>query len=385
MKTSKRRIFLHISLFVLTFVTTTLSGTDWAYSKSIFLSDDYTWSDFFLGLQFSVPFLLILTVHEFGHYLTAVAHKVKTSLPYFIPIPPFFTIGTLGAIIRIRDRVHSNIQHFDIGMAGPLAGFVVAVAILIYGFRTLPPPEHIYTFHPEYQQYGLDYPKHVYTDEYIREHNQIDLVFGTNLLFMFFEKYVAKPGYAPNPRELMHYPILFAGFIALFFTSLNLLPIGQLDGGHIIYGLFGRRGHRIIAVSFFVGLLLYSGLGYISLPQDRDQLLTVVPLGVLFYYFCLKGLGLNFSDTLMYAVVMVAVLLVLAWMFPNLKGFSGWLVFGLLVGRMIGIYHPPSEIEVPLDPVRVVLGWICLLIFIVSFSPVPIAVRELAPVPTAVP
>src|SRR5690606_38077696 len=101
------------------------------------------------------------------------------------------------------------------------------------------------------------------------------------------------------------------------------------------------------------------------------------PIGVLFYYICLKGLGLNSTDTLMYAVVMVAVLLVLAWQFPNLKGFSGWLVFGLLVGRMIGIYHPPTEIEVPLDPVRVVLGWICLLIFIVSFSPVPISIRSL--------
>jgi membrane-associated protease RseP (regulator of RpoE activity) len=388
MKTSKRTIFLHISLFALTFVTTTLAGSEWAYARSIFRLDEnarltlnynYTWSDFLLGLQFSVPFLAILTVHEFGHYFTAVAHKVRTSLPYFIPIPPLLTIGTLGAIIRIRDRVYSNIQHFDIGLAGPLAGFIVAVAILIYGFRTLPPPEHIYTFHPEYEQYGLDYPKYVYTDEYIREHNGgLDLVFGTNLLFIFFEEYVAEPGYAPNPRELMHYPILFAGFIALFFTSLNLLPIGQLDGGHVIYGLFGRRGHRIIAVTFFVGLLMYSGLGFVSLPQDRDELWKIVPLGVLFYYFCLKGLGLNSTDTLMYAVVMVAVLLVLAWRFPNLKGFSGWLVFGLLVGRLIGIYHPPTEIEVPLDPVRIVLGWICLLIFIVSFSPVPIAIRDLS-------
>ncbi|HLT81495.1 MAG TPA: site-2 protease family protein [Cyclobacteriaceae bacterium] len=385
MNTSKRRIFIHILLFVLTFVTTTLAGTEWAYSKSIFFSESYTWSDFLLGLQFSVPFLLILTVHEFGHYFTAMSHRVRASLPYFIPIPPLLTIGTLGAIIRIRDRVYSNIQHFDIGLAGPLAGFVIAIGVLVYGFRTLPPPEHIYTFHPEYEQYGPDYHQHVYTDEYIREHHQIDLVFGTNLMFMFFEKYVAEPGYAPNPRELMHYPILFAGFIALFFTSLNLLPIGQLDGGHVIYGLFGRRGHRVIAITFFIGLLMYSGLGYISLPQDRDQLWSVVPIGVLFYFFCLRGLGWSFTDTLMYAVVMVAVLLALAWLFPNLKGFSGWLVFGFLVGRVFGIYHPPSEIEVPLNPTRILLGWICLLIFIVSFSPVPLSVRELPPLPEAVP
>src|SRR5690606_15505670 len=312
MKTSKRTIFLHISLFALTFVTTTLAGSEWAYARSIFRLDEnarltlnynYTWSDFLLGLQFSVPFLAILTVHEFGHYFTAVAHKVRTSLPYFIPIPPLLTIGTLGAIIRIRDRVYSNIQHFDICLARPLAGFIVADAILIYGFRTLPPPEHIYTFHPEYEQYGLDYPKYVYTDEYIREHNGgLDLVFGTNLLFIFFEEYVAEPGYAPNPRELMHYPILFAGFIALFFTSLNLLPIGQLDGGHVIYGLFGRRAHRMIAVPRWVGLFLSSGVGFVGLRQDPGEPWTVVPLGGLRYYFCLRALRLNSSGALMYAV-----------------------------------------------------------------------------------
>lgn len=379
MDKEKRTVLIQILLFVVTFVTTTLAGTEWVYSRSILFSADYSWTDFFNGLPFSVPFLLILTVHEFGHYFTSKAHKIRASLPYFIPIPPLLlSIGTFGAIIRIRDRVHSNIQHFDIGLAGPLAGFVVAIIILFYGFRTLPPPEYIYQFHPEYEAYGPDYAEHVYTAEYMKERKrQFDLVFGTNLLFMIFEKYVADPERVPNPRELMHYPILMAGFFALFFTSLNLLPIGQLDGGHVIYGLFGQKGHRMIAVTFFVGMLIYSGLGYANFRDDKDDLSLIIPFATLFYFVCLQGLRMPFRDTFMYAIVIVAFLLAMAWFFPDLKGFSGWLLFGLLVGRVLGVYHPPSEIEKPLDPFRITLGWICLVIFILCFSPVPIEIVEL--------
>ncbi|HEY4654509.1 MAG TPA: site-2 protease family protein [Cyclobacteriaceae bacterium] len=378
MTKAKRTVLIQGFLFVLTFVTTTLSGTEWAHSKSIIYSENYSWNDFLSGMQFSVPFLLILTVHEFGHYFTAMAHKIKSSLPYFIPFPPIsLSIGTLGAVIRIRDRVYSNIQHFDIGLAGPLAGFVVAVVILFYGFKTLPPPEYIYQFHPEYESYGLNYKDHVYTEAYgLEQKQQFDQVFGTNLLFMLFEKFVADPERVPDPHELMHYPILMAGFIALFITSLNLLPIGQLDGGHVIYGLFGQEGHRTIAVAFFVGLLIYSGLGYANFRDNSDDLPWIIPTGVFFYFICLQGLKLPFRDTFMYAVTIVAFLLLVAWLFPDLKGFSGWLVFGLLVGRLLGIYHPPSEVELPLNPGRVILGWICLLIFLLSFSPVPLSITE---------
>src|SRR6185436_15295388 len=120
-------------------------------------------------------------------------------------------------------------QIFDIGIAGPLAGFVVAFAILWYGFATLPPPEYIFQFHPSYEQYGLDYANFVYRPEFMPE-GTVDLVMGKNLLFMFFEKFVADPTRVPNPHEIMHYPYLLAGFWALVFTGINLLPIGQLDG-----------------------------------------------------------------------------------------------------------------------------------------------------------
>ena len=384
-----RRVLLQILLFILTFITTTLSGAEWAYSKSIFYTD-FTWTDFFKGMRFSVPFLLILTVHEFGHYYTAMYHKVKASLPYYIPIPPIFlSIGTLGAIIRIRSKVFSNIQHFDIGLAGPLAGFIVAIVVLFYGFRTLPPPEYIFEIHPEYEAYGLNYPEHVYSKEFFRERlisegipekdiaTMPDISFGSNLIMYFFSEFVADPARVPNPHELMHYPILMAGFIALFFTSLNLLPIGQLDGGHVIYGLFGRKGHRIIATSFFVLLLIYSGLGYTNIHESREELSWLIPAGILFYYICLQALGLSTRDTLMYALLIVVFLLGMAWFYPNIKGYSGWLFFGLVVGRLLGVQHPPSEIEVPLDPTRQLLGWICLLIFILSFSPEPLILTEI--------
>lgn len=386
---------IQAGLFVVTFFTATLAGVEWQHGKTFIsllppsINLEFTWADFQSGLWYSVPFLLILTVHEFGHYFTAKYHNILTTLPYYIPVPFIpFSIGTFGAVIRIKSRVHSNIHHFDIGLSGPLAGFIVALMVLFYGFRTLPPPEYIFTIHPEYEQFGLNYADHVYTKEfYLQElkKNEVeipegasipDVSIGTNLLFQFFATYVADPERVPNPREMMHYPILFAGFLALFFTSLNLLPIGQLDGGHVIYGLFGKKGHRIIAQVFFVALLLYCGLGYVPIKELKDNIF-IIPLGIAFYYLCLTGLKLPQKDTIMYAVLMVAFLLALAWLFPNLKGYPGWIVFGLMIGRFIGVYHPPTEIEVPLDTTRQILGWIGLIIFIVCFTPEPIIIENI--------
>ena len=118
---SLKQPLIHLSLFIVTFITTTLAGAEWTYGKTI-LADGYTWQDFFSGMSYSIPFLLILTAHEFGHYFTAIYNKVKTTLPYYIPLPPLgFMFGTLGAVIRIKSHVHSKQQHFDIGIAGPLA------------------------------------------------------------------------------------------------------------------------------------------------------------------------------------------------------------------------------------------------------------------------
>lgn len=386
MHKAARRTFFQIGLFITTFITTTLAGTEWVYSRSVFVAD-YSWQDFVNGLQFSIPLLLILTVHEFGHYFTALFHKVKTSLPYYIPLPPIpflpLSIGTMGAVIRLRSRPKSNLQNFDIGLAGPIAGFIVAIIILFYAFKTLPPGDYVFQFHPEYEQYGPDYAEHVYDREYLKgQPGLLDVQVGSNLIFLFFEKVVADPERVPNHHEIMHYPVLLACYIALFVTCLNLLPIGQLDGGHVVYGLFGFKIHRTIATVFFIALIFYAGLGlpYIRLDFKGEifglpGLAVSLPLYLYFLHSCLKGLRLAKRDTFMYALLIFAAHFVLANFFPAVSGYEGWLLFAFILGRFIGIQHPPSEVEQPLDPGRVMLGWITLLIFILCFSPAPIMVN----------
>jgi membrane-associated protease RseP (regulator of RpoE activity) len=376
MSGEQRRVLLQVLLFIATCITTTLAGAEWTYGRSVFMSD-YSWADFLSGFQFSVPFLLILTVHEFGHYTLARYHRVDSTLPYYIPIPPIpFSIGTMGAVIRLKSKVHSMRDNFDIGIAGPLAGFTAAVVVLFYGFTHLPPPEYIFQIHPEYEAYGLSYAEHVYDNQ--RE-GTIDISVGKNLLFLFFEQYVADPARIPNPHEIIHYPVLFAGYLSLIFTFLNLLPIGQLDGGHVVYGLFGFQRHRIIATIIFFLLLLYSGLGFIDLSGDSWDIFTWILAGFGFLFLSLRGLGLSARDNVMYALVVLAIELLISFYFPGLTGYPGYLVFVFVIGRFIGIQHPPSEIEDPLDTGRVVLGWLSLIIFVICFSPRPIEMVQIVP------
>jgi membrane-associated protease RseP (regulator of RpoE activity) len=378
MHKEQKRILFQIGLFIATFVTTTLAGAEWTYGKSVF-APGYSWLDFTSGLSFSIPLLLILTVHEFGHYFVAVYHKVRTSLPYYIPFPPIpfipFYLGTMGAIIRLRSKPESNVQNFDIGVAGPVAGFVVAILILFYGFATLPPADYIYQFHPEYKQFGPAYAEVVYSPEYLKERPSIiDVTIGTNLIFWIFENTVADPSRVPNAHEIMHYPILLACYWALFITCLNLLPIGQLDGGHIVYGLFGFKAHRIIALVSFLLLIFYAGLGleYINPALPKNSLLIGIAGYLLFLFLAFRGLKLPLKDTLMYVIVMFGVQFSITAFMPGVEGYGGWLLFAFIVGRFIGIDHPPSELERPLDPGRVTIGWIALIIFILCFSPAPL-------------
>ncbi len=374
MKFTSKEILIHTSLFLVTFVTTTLAGAEWTFGKSIFMPG-YSWADFVSGMPYSVPFLLILTVHEFGHYFTAIHYKVKTTLPYFIPLPPItFMFGTMGALIRLKGKVESKMQHFDIGIAGPLAGFAVAFGVLWYGFTHLPPPEYIFQFHPEYEAFGLNYADFVYQQEYLAQNAGADVFVGKNLLFVFFEKFIGDPARVPNVHEIIHYPYLFAGFLSLVFTSINLLPIGQLDGGHVVYGLLGFKGHKTVASMAFVLFLFYAGLGYISPGDPAETLLWEIPLFIGFLYFCLTGLGLSRRDTLMYAFVLFAVQYLLATLFPTIQGYPGWLLFVFIIGRFIGVRHPQSEIEEPLSLSRIVLGWIALFVFVISFAPNPLEI-----------
>lgn len=356
-----------ILLFVITFITTTLAGSEWITSKFIFYSPDYSWSDFVAGMEYSIPFLFILTVHEFGHFFTAKYHKVEVTLPNYIPMWLGFigsvSFGTFGALIRIVGPIRSRKQFFDIGIAGPIAGFIAALGVLFYGFTNLPEPEYIFEIHPEYEQYGLDYANHVYDDEEI-----VSLSLGNNLLFSWFEKYVADPDRLPNHKEIIHYPYLFAGFLALFFTALNLIPIGQLDGGHVIYGLFGAKNHFYIAFGLYMIFTFMAGLGLITagIPISSMLLYSVFYIGFLFMSF--RGLGFDKSTTWMIAVGMFAAQYLTTYLFPSITGFSGYLLFVFLLGRFIGVKHPIAPDDRSLSIGRKVLGWLCLIIFIICFS-----------------
>jgi membrane-associated protease RseP (regulator of RpoE activity) len=379
MNSELKRVLIQVGLFVVTVITTTLAGAELTYSKSILFTPDYNWQDFVSGLEFSIPFLFILTVHEFGHYFTARYHKIKVTLPYYIPVPPLpaiLNIGTFGALIRLRERVYSKKQNFDIGIAGPLAGFVAALLVLFYGFWNLPEPEYIYKFHPEYEQYGLNYAETVY--DTLKPYTA-DVVFGKNLLFEFFERVVADPARVPNPHEMMHYPIIMAGFFSLIFTFLNLLPIGQLDGGHVAYGLLGFKKHKILATTIFLAVIFYAGIGLVSPNDAPEHLMIMIPASIAYLYTIFNGLRLSQKDKLMYAVLMFASIFVLSLIFPKAEGYPGWLLFCFIIGRFIGIEHPPTDVEEPLDTKRIILGLLALLIFIVCFSPAPIEAELIVP------
>ncbi len=365
---------LHILLFVITVIATTIAGAEWMYGRSfIFGTEKLGWTEFLDGFAYSVPFLLFLTCHEFGHYFTARFYKVAVTLPYYIPfwLGWFFgspSIGSMGAFIKIKSRIPNRAQQFDIGIAGPLAGFIIAISVLIYGFTHLPDPEHIYSIHPEYEQFGLDYADHVYDNDSIPSFH-----LGDNLLFLFFKNYVAiDPDLVPNPYEIIHYPWLFAGFLALLFTAINLLPIGQLDGGHVIYGLVGKRYHSYVSRTVYLIFLYYSGLGFVDFTISFADMLLDIGIYIALVFIALKGFRKSTKETLMYAVVLFFVQFLSFLIFPDFQGYIGWFFFAILIGRVVGVYHPGSmDDRVPLDPWRKVLGWLALIIFVLSFTPTP--------------
>jgi membrane-associated protease RseP (regulator of RpoE activity) len=380
MNKDRKRLLIQLALFVVTLLATTVSGAEWMYSKYVFWVDEayqMEWSDFVGGFQFSIPFLLILSFHEFGHYFTARYHKIGVTLPYYIPLwlgflPGFPSFGTMGAMIRITDRIYSLKHYFDVGVSGPLAGFVIAIGVIWYGFANLPEPEYIYQVHPEYEQYGLDYADHVYNDE-----EGAAFKFGPNITFWLFETYVADAERIPHPNEIIHYPLLLAGYLALFFTALNLLPVGQLDGGHIIFGLFGPKRHKIISRVLFTIFLFYSGLGLIKVTDLQDvslsssfQFLLWILLYLYFLYATARSIFEDKQDRLTYAAIILASQF-LVNLFFQVEGYTGWLLFAFIVGRFLGVDHPPVVHKQPLSTGRVILGWIALIVLVLCFSPEP--------------
>jgi len=275
---------LPLVLFFLTVFTTLWAGAYQAYSGTIRGPGNFLWEHpdmLWNGIPFAGTLLFILVTHELGHFVLSKIHRVPASLPLFIPGPPHF-IGTFGAIIRMRGPILNRRALFDIGVAGPLAGFIVAIVALIVGLS-------LSTIVDRTATYGLQ--------------------LGEPLLLKFMAWLIM--GSLPPEADVLLHPVAFAAWFGLFVTSLNLLPIGQLDGGHVAYALWGTR--------------------------QRTLAFAVLPL-----------------------------LIVLGFV-----GWPGWFVWAFMAG-IWGLGHPPVvDPDVPLGRGRMLVGWIALAVFVLTFAPVP--------------
>jgi len=295
------KYWLHILLFLLTVLTTTMTGA-LLRGRDPFAS----WADFAIGLPYSFALLTILFSHEMGHYLTARHYNIDATLPYFIPFfVPAFHPGTLGAFIKIKSPIPHKKALFDVGIAGPLAGFIVSLIFLIIGFSRLPDTAGIYAYieqiHPLNDVHG------------------IDLVLGKTLLYELVGKFFGADRLPMN--EMYHFPFIFAAWFGLLVTSINLMPIGQLDGGHITYAMFGDRARIVAIVAFFLLIIL------------------------------------NF------------------YLISNFDSYV-WVLWTILLLIFIRFRHPPTlNDSIGIDKGRRILGWLSYLIFIVCFSPMPFYIQ----------
>ncbi len=273
---------LHAVLFVLTFLTMLVAGALFQKGADIF-SDPWRILE---GMPFALTLMVILLSHELSHYFTSRKHHTKATLPYFIPAPSL--IGTFGAFIKMKSPIVTRKALIDIGASGPIAGFILSVIATVV---------------------GLHYSSVVPVKEAAS-----GLRLGDSILFSLLTRAVM--GTPPESYDILLHPVAFAGWIGFFVTSMNLIPIGQLDGGHIAYA-FLRERHRALSVALVVALVI---------------------------------LGLFFWEM--------------------------WALWGALM-IVLGLRHPPVIYwEVPLDRTRKIVGTLALIIFIITFTPSPFAVLE---------
>lgn len=384
------RVWLHVALFVATFVSVVWCG-------GLLVGRSVLWGDppegasgivallalmtdrAFLadGFLYAVPFLGFLTVHEFGHYLAARWRKTRVSLPYYIPIPLPQTLGTFGAVIRIKEPLRRTGQLFDIGAAGPLAGFVVAVLVLLVAVLTLPGADYLLSVggqaHEDVVTYLQTFGRFPEFDRSQVAPGTMALVFGDTPLFHLIQSL----GWARVPGdEIVHYPLLLAGWLGLFFTALNLLPVGQLDGGHVVYALFGPAVHGVVARITTLLLLLSGGVGlaFDLGPGMSAWALwaTVAVVYALALGWLFRGEGLLAVSATAFLTAATAFLVVVLPGLALTIGWTGWLFWVAMILFVIRVDHPPVLVEEPLTPVRKALGVVCIVIFLLCFSLQPI-------------
>lgn len=379
-KPDARTIGKHVGLFVLTVIFVTLAGANFVgFDPVLFPFALPGWTDLLRGLLFAGLLLAFLTVHEFGHYFAAVYHNIKVSLPYYIPIP--IGIGTLGAVIRIKERIRKMHKLFDVGAAGPVAGFVVALIVLLVGFATLPEPDYVNNFagHEELKSYVAQ--TGAYPDTVTDDTGEGVLMVGNTLLYAALASMFEN---VPPMWEMYHYPFLFAGWLGLFFTALNLMPVGQLDGGHILYSLIGYKKHKIVARLFFTLVTVLAGVEAVPLIQGYISEFSTFPYagwilwgGVL---YALMKRTFRSDDQWIYGMLTLSLVgsFVYATLSGNVDPGQGsmiWLVWTFFITFAVGVEHPPVDVEEKLSPGRQVIGWLSMLIFILCISPNPIFMK----------
>lgn len=280
---------LHIALFAATFATAAMAS---ALNQGVDILAEP--ARLVAGFPYAIALLAILLSHECGHYFLARAHRVDATLPFFIPAPPvIFFIGTLGAFIRMRSLPRDRRALFDIGAAGPWAGIMVAVPVLMLGLSL----SEIRPASPG---------------------GEAGLFLGDSLLFKALTWLIL--GTTGDNVTIVLHPIALAGWVGLLVTALNLLPVGQLDGGHVVYAAFGERWHRWIS---------------------RGTLVTLIVLGV--------------------------------------GGAATWLVWAVLLS-FLGLRHPRLvDGETPLDRPRRWAAVATLAMFVVTFMPEPVYFAEPPP------
>jgi membrane-associated protease RseP (regulator of RpoE activity) len=304
---ARSRPWINLILFLVTVVSTLFVGS--LYGGDLDgvtqVSDLFLPQNIIQGWPFSFTLLGILVAHEFGHYFAARYHKVAVTLPFFIPLPVGF--GTLGAFIRLKEPVPDRRKLFDIGVAGPLAGLIIAIPLLFLGLSTSP----------------VDVPP-------VGANVQLE---GNSILY-YFAKIAVFGKALPDPltgEDVFMNQVTFAAWIGLLVTALNLLPVGQLDGGHTVYALFGRAArYANVATLVVMGLLALADLA----PLQAN------------------------------------------WPVLQNFGFAGWWMWLGLIIFVLGPYHPPALDDVTqLDGRRRLIGYLVIICFILTFVPTPF--REL--------
>lgn len=302
-------LVLNILLFLLTVLTTTAAGALQQGVPLLALFKNGTL--IFRGISFSFTLLAILIAHEMSHYFVSRYHGVEVTLPYFIPAPS--VIGTFGAFIKIKSPMRDRRSLLDIGLAGPLGGTIVAIPVLLIGLK-------LSTVQVMPKVTGA--------------------VLGSSLLLNFMIRITL--GNLPEYYQVVLHPVAFAGWIGLLVTSLNLIPVGQLDGGHIMYAILGERSKKLAYACIAILLLLArfgwpGGDVWAALLKRPLDIMTILSRG--------------------------------GW-----PAWPGWYVWALLL-YVMGLKHPPPlNPHVLLDTKRKLLGALALALFVVTFTPVPFTI-----------